>query len=296
MKSNNNLADSAPPPQDSDTDSGICADSDQSSPRHPVASSHFPHYNHPQHVYRQQLAEDRDYLTPNCASEVSVLSPRRLPPRPSTVAGQIRTGKQQFRVRFADEVNSGASTSSSSSEQSNTSPRQPEPILNYSDINAPRVSSSRRLPHASYSIEDVESLPEPPSYAIAVQRLRASDMPRESIRDTVIRQNVQDAFNRQFRNRSSSLPRGTRRESSELSSATDRLIYDYQMNRLFPDEILGSLDNLNIHSACGVPLDDMTFKRRKLPVAPLMGSATNIPDAVDVQSECGRQPALMRQR
>ncbi|VDO21493.1 unnamed protein product, partial [Haemonchus placei] len=122
--------------------------------------------------------------------------------------------------------------------------------------------------HYSYSIDDVESLPEPPSYEVAISRLRQFEKPRESIRDFVIRQNVNEALNRKLRSRSSSLPRLQTAEMNELPYRSPPRTLNYQMDQM-RNLAIGSLDNLN-----------NTLRRRRLPVAPLLGSLTKIPGSV----------------
>ena len=75
----------------------------------------------------------------------------------------------------------------------------------------------------------MESLPDPPSYAVAVQRLRTNPPIRESVRDSVIRHNVENTL----RNRSSSLPRGAR--GMDLNG-----FYSNYGN----EHLMGSVDNL----------------------------------------------------
>ena len=67
------------------------------------------------------------------------------------------------------------------------------------------IHYSARINRTGFSVDDVESLPDPPSYAVAVQRLQNRPT-RESVRDSVIRHNVENTL----RNRSASLPRGVR--------------------------------------------------------------------------------------
>ncbi|PIO64389.1 hypothetical protein TELCIR_13984, partial [Teladorsagia circumcincta] len=188
-------------PQDSDTDSGICADSDQPSPRQPVEIPLLFSSNN----YADYLVPD-SYRRPLASSDTT----RKLPQRP-TVSNSAARNIKTYRVRFADEVDSGASTSSTCSEQSTKSasrcantirqqqqqlalldtPQATTPHANQmtrpkKNISLPsthtyikqpesRVTTTRKPDHAvhySYSIDDVESLPEPPSYEVAINRLR----------------------------------------------------------------------------------------------------------------------------
>ncbi|CAI4222204.1 unnamed protein product [Auanema sp. JU1783] len=325
-------------PQDSDTDSGICADSDQSSPRQGSQSSIPSSYSsQPQYIYRHLTDENRDYLTPNSARRLfhgaSEPSRRTLPPRPGTAQSQQRSSKSQFRVRFADEVDSGASTSSSASSEHSNSPRAVDrltavtnyattfniPSNNFSKYeqslsdrrfdSLPRALPTRRMSGPNtFTIEDVESLPGPPSYNIALQRLRSLEHAprRESIRDSVIRQNIEDTLSRTMRNRSSSLPRGNQTSQRSRYEPTPDFRFrpqmlDYQMNRLGPmDQMVGSLDNLRVNTEQDHTMntihDELMKRRRRLPVAPLMGSNINIPDAIDANREVIRQPAFLKQR
>ncbi|CAJ0962443.1 unnamed protein product, partial [Mesorhabditis belari] len=236
-----------PPPQDSDTDSGICADSDQSSPRHAQPINGFPGSSLPRHLapgYQPpRELDNRDYLTPNSARRllegVNIsASPRRLPQRPTGApaapAPPLQNGgpaarvAKQFRVRFADQVSDGLACTSSGSSDSNTSPKgaqnscvtfypqsgvginqtavpatvtqqngflsspsrkfeatngklaqksQPASERGYETLSRAPPPAMRKLQHNSYSIEDVEGLPEPPSYSIAMQRLRQLQQP-----------------------------------------------------------------------------------------------------------------------
>ncbi|CAJ0572172.1 unnamed protein product, partial [Mesorhabditis spiculigera] len=223
----------------------------------------------------------------------------------------------------------------------------------YENARAP-PPTMRKLQHASYSIEDVEGLPEPPSYSIAMQRLKqlqnqwdrrpnsASPLhgrpslaqsnsvgpsppipvsqtsgssynspvlgtkissqlsqPRESLRDSVIRHSVENTLNRQFRNRSASLPRGTHLYDYEAMNEfipTPARVYDLQQfNRLTPaEQMAGSLDNLHINTQFEMETD--LAGRRRLPAPPpgvvnqQFGSDSEMLDPV------GRQPAYSRQR
>lgn len=187
------------------------------------------------------------------------------------------------------QVDSGASTSSSTDSprvETTFSPSKSITLVNnnYAQIEQQqrRYDSLRksswpsfksdtlaRIGRPGYSVDDVESLPDPPSYAVAVQRLRTSLPPaRESVRDSVIRHNVENTL----RNRSSSLPRGTR--GMDLSG----FYQDCERNMN-----MGSVDNLYGN------YEDNSMRRRRLPPAPLLRQETDITERV-------RQPALMRQR
>lgn len=307
-------------PQDSDTDSGICADSDQPSPRQPVeipllfTSNNYADYLVPD-SYRRSLAKSD--------------TARKLPQRPTASSSAVRNIKT-YRVRFADELDSGASTSSTCSEQSTksarcantvqerqqtaldmqqttspyvnqlsrtTKPHSPPSSQNYSE-QIEGSSSTLRKPNRSlnsysYTIEDVESLPGPPSYDVAISRLRQFEKPRESIRDFVIRQNVNEALSRKLRNRSSSLPRIESADLDELAYRTAERPLSYQMDQL-RNMAIGSLDNLNIEADSP---NQNTMRRRRLPVAPLMGSLSRIPCSQPAETEfLGGTSRLMQRR
>ncbi|CAI5455766.1 unnamed protein product [Caenorhabditis angaria] len=266
-------------PQDSDTDSGISADCDQSSPRggggatsvggyHQLTSSalrrhqqHLDPYHHNQTI---RSHSSNDYLTPNSARKIAAASgsslttssstsssnstPRRLPPQPTQQQQQQSTPtsttltKAKYRVRFADEVDSGASTSSGTS-SAHISPRndqkemlltsdphhthipqnissysQQQPIIpNGNNKTQPRSGTLQRGPTRRTMMSStpqpqptyVDQIPDPPSYNLTMQRLRSAE-PVESFRDAYIRKNVADTLQRRFRQRSSSLPRGNK--------------------------------------------------------------------------------------
>ncbi|XGW32557.1 hypothetical protein V3C99_017257 [Haemonchus contortus] len=307
-------------PQDSDTDSGICADSDQPSPRQPVEIPLLFTSNN----YADYLVPD-SYRRPLGASDTA----RKLPQRPTASNSAARNIKS-YRVRFADEVDSGASTSSTCSEQSTKSvnrcvtairPRQQLSALDAPQTTSPYVAqmsrpnkttsapptqayikqpencvATTRKPghgvHYSYSIDDVESLPEPPSYEVAISRLRQFEKPRESIRDFVIRQNVNEALNRKLRSRSSSLPRLQTAEMNELPYRSPPRTLNYQMDQM-RNLAIGSLDNLNV--TVDSP-NKNTLRRRRLPVAPLLGSLTKIPGSQPEDLEFVCQPSRLMQR
>ncbi|CAD6187508.1 unnamed protein product [Caenorhabditis auriculariae] len=329
-------------PQDSDTDSGISADCDQNSPRQfnnthsaqrgaqnlKYVNSVFPNYNNYHQTYRNPSTSD--YLTPDSARRIAALStPRRLPAQPP--AATLNKSKQ-FRVRFADEVDSGASTSSGHSSATNSprndlleinspafgtsynSPRETNEALrsSTSDLSQSRTDSLQRSaqrrqpsmqqPPPSFKIGHLKEPLEPPSYSIALQRLRKVSQPSESLRDAVIRRNVTDTLQRQFRQRSSSLPRGNK----TYFDGVDSVAYDYQpynnQSALINNQLPGSLDNLHITTG--------TMKRRKLPTAPLMGSSCMLHMAdndelstframqhqrmMDCDRELKRQPVMLR--
>ncbi|KAK6766779.1 hypothetical protein RB195_026199 [Necator americanus] len=282
-------------PQDSDTDSGICADSEQPSPRQLIE---IPL------IFSSNCGSD--YLTPESYRKPLLFSEtsRKLPQRP-TGSGSVARNIKTYRVRFADEVNSGASTSSTCSEQSNKStrcatavPQRQQPNLDIPETPAPHFSNiargnnacltpqsqtfenqlekykgvrkTDRLGNYSYPIEEVDTL-RPPSYDFAINRLRRKEKPRESIRDFVIRQNVNEALSRKLRSRSSSLPRMDREYDINESFYSPQLPPSYQIDDS-RNLTLRSLDNLNID--CDSHIVDSS-RRRKLPVAPLLGRMVN---------------------
>ncbi|CAG9536554.1 unnamed protein product [Cercopithifilaria johnstoni] len=117
------------PPGDSDTDSGICADSDnQLSPRHINVRFLGDKSKKLQHkfeipVYREHLTPENAWYDPftlkRVPTNLSKLSyQRRLPERlqMNCYNGQTSKNGKQYRVRFADQVSStdGGSSSSSS--------------------------------------------------------------------------------------------------------------------------------------------------------------------------------------
>ncbi|KAF8383398.1 hypothetical protein PRIPAC_72540 [Pristionchus pacificus] len=142
-------------------------------------------------------------------------------------------------------------------------------MINYDTVNDRRADAPR-----GYSVDDVESLPEPPSYSLALQRMRsdggavveergrsrsrreqetswsAAVQPRrESVRDTIIRQSLEDTLRqREFereqreplylRNRSASLPRGHRRSEGEIQP-----LWRHQIS---PSQLASSVDNLHL--------------------------------------------------
>ncbi|KAK6034306.1 PDZ/DHR/GLGF domain protein, partial [Cooperia oncophora] len=254
---------------------------------------------------------------------------RKLPQRPTasnTAARNIKT----YRVRFADEVDSGASTSSTCSEQSTKSAsrcatairqRQQLSSLDTPQATSPYVTqmtrpkkttstpsthaymkqpdncitTARKPSHAvqySYSIDDVESLPEPPSYEVAISRLRQFEKPRESIRDFVIRQNVNEALSRKLRNRSASLPRLETADLNELQYRSPPKTLNYQMDQL-RNLAIGSLDNLSV--SVDSP-NKNTLRRRRLPVAPLLGSLSKIPGVQPDDFDFAPHSSRMMQR
>ncbi|EYC00495.1 hypothetical protein Y032_0115g502 [Ancylostoma ceylanicum] len=301
-------------PQDSDTDSGICADSEQPSPRQLIEIPLIFSSN-----------SNSDYLTPESYRKPLLFSEasRKLPQRPigsGTAARNIKT----YRVRFADEVNSGASTSSTCSEQSNKSTRcatatltRHQPTLDVSEVTVPHFSTMTRSNNAchappshtfenqqekykgvqkidrlgnySYPVEDVDTL-RPPSYEFAINRLRRKEKPRESIRDFVIRQNVNEALSRKLRSRSSSLPRMDREYDVNEAYFTPRIPPNYQISNR-QNATLRSLEDLNIDNDSLI-VD--TTRRRKLPVAPLLGRMTNMAVARPVDPGLALHPALLR--
>ncbi|ETN81429.1 PDZ/DHR/GLGF domain protein [Necator americanus] len=188
---------------------------------------------------------------------------RKLPQRP-TGSGSVARNIKTYRVRFADEVNSGASTSSTCSEQSNKSTRCATAVPQRQQPNLDRLGNY------SYPIEEVDTL-RPPSYDFAINRLRRKEKPRESIRDFVIRQNVNEALSRKLRSRSSSLPRMDREYDTNESFYSPQLPPSYQIDDS-RNLTLRSLDNLNID--CDSHIVDSS-RRRKLPVAPLLGRMVN---------------------
>uniref|UniRef100_A0A8R1DYY8 PDZ domain-containing protein n=1 Tax=Caenorhabditis japonica TaxID=281687 RepID=A0A8R1DYY8_CAEJA len=128
-------------PQDSDTDSGISADCDQGSPR-AAAGFHtggLVNQSQPRRIpdipptaYHNSRSQSSsaDYLTPNSARKIAGYgtTPRRLPLQPQQQSTPPPT-KTKYRVRFADEVDSGASTSSGTS-STHISPRNnPQEML-----------------------------------------------------------------------------------------------------------------------------------------------------------------------
>ncbi|EGT58025.1 hypothetical protein CAEBREN_07197 [Caenorhabditis brenneri] len=328
-------------PQDSDTDSGISADCDQGSPRAAVfgapinGTANVQQGNTPRRIpdlpqqpyqnFRSQSSAD--YLTPNSARKIASYSttPRRLPLQPQQQTAPPVT-KAKYRVRFADEVDSGASTSSGTS-SAHISPRNdPQEMLMNSAVGVPQITTTfqqptghiqnlsdtqskvnkndfsqvnrsspslgsrtgtlqrtpnRRLPISSTPqpqptyVDQMQSLPEPPPYTIAMQRLRnVNPQPQESFRDAFIRKSVNDTLQRRYRQRSSSLPRGNKSYYEGID------YYDMQpparppthqsplMNSI--NQLPGSLDNLHITN------HNTGMRRRKLPTAPLMGSSCQL--------------------
>ncbi|VDL76605.1 unnamed protein product [Nippostrongylus brasiliensis] len=96
---------------------------------------------------------------------------------------------------------------------------------------------------------------------------RQMEKPRESIRDFVIRQNVNEALNNKLRSRSSSLPRIESTDLNEIQYrlATTPLRHQYDPMR---NLAIGSLDNLTIDYDSP---NKNSLRRRRLPVAPLLG-------------------------
>uniref|UniRef100_A0A1I7TZL5 PDZ domain-containing protein n=1 Tax=Caenorhabditis tropicalis TaxID=1561998 RepID=A0A1I7TZL5_9PELO len=329
-------------PQDSDTDSGISADCDQGSPRAAVFGGasingtgngqqgtprRIPDL--PQTAYQNFRSQSSaDYLTPNSARKIASYSttPRRLPLQPQQQTAPPVT-KAKYRVRFADEVDSGASTSSGTS-STHISPRNdPQEMLMNSAVGVPQITTTyqqpaghiqnstdtptklnknefsqlnrsspsscsrtgtlqrtpnRRLPISSTPqpqptyADQLQSVPEPPPYTIAMQRLRTvNPQPQESFRDAFIRKSVNDTLQRRYRQRSSSLPRGNKSYYEGID------YYDVQPPVRPPtthhsplmtsvNQLPGSLDNLHITNL------NMGTRRRKLPTAPLMGSSCQL--------------------
>ncbi|GMR30050.1 hypothetical protein PMAYCL1PPCAC_00245, partial [Pristionchus mayeri] len=191
-------------------------------------------------------------------------------------------------------------------------------VINYDVVNERRADNAR-----GYSIDDVESLPEPPSYSLAVQRMRsdggavveergrsrsrreqemswsAAVQPRrESVRDTVIRQSLEDTLRqREFereqreplyhRNRSASLPRGHRRSEGEIQP-----LWRHQIS---PSALASSVDNLQLeeYGMEGMPNYAESVgslqRRRCLPPLP-------VPDQGSPSAGYGRRPAYSRGR
>ncbi|EJD74439.1 hypothetical protein LOAG_18247 [Loa loa] len=106
-----------PPPGDSDTDSGICADSDnQLSPRHINAT--FLNNKSKKLQRKFDIPAYGEHLTPENAREVDTFSyQRRIPEELQTNYYNSQTSRngKQYRVRFADQVLSMDDGSSSSS-------------------------------------------------------------------------------------------------------------------------------------------------------------------------------------
>ncbi|CAB3400535.1 unnamed protein product [Caenorhabditis bovis] len=310
-------------PQDSDTDSGISADCDQGSPKNGFGSvnnsirrnpdnSNFTKFGGNQfHTIRNQTTAD--YLTPNSARKIASLStPRRLPLQPHHATPTL--SKTKYRVRFADEVDSGASTSSGAS-STHVSPRndqqeiplnsalpstysqsytentiKPLPaneMLRSSSVQQPRSGTLqrnpiRRLPNSStpqpqptYATESLNGIADPPPYTIAMQRMRTFEQPTESFRDAYIRRNVADTLQRRYRQRSSSLPRGNKSYYDGIDS------FDFQpLQPPAQPSLMVAANQLpgsldNLHISLGAS------KRRKLPTAPLMGSSCQLRDDAD---------------
>uniref|UniRef100_A0A0R3S100 PDZ domain-containing protein n=1 Tax=Elaeophora elaphi TaxID=1147741 RepID=A0A0R3S100_9BILA len=112
-----------PPPGDSDTDSGICADSDnQLSPRHPNAV--FLDDKSKKLQRKFEIPAYREHLTPESAWRVrkNISYQRCLPEGQKTNSynSQIPRNGKQHRVRFADQVSSTDGSLSSSSGWDNT--------------------------------------------------------------------------------------------------------------------------------------------------------------------------------
>ncbi|PIC15326.1 hypothetical protein B9Z55_022348 [Caenorhabditis nigoni] len=336
-------------PQDSDTDSGISADCDQGSPRAgavfgtPVngvvngqqvtTQRRIPDLPQPSYQnFRSQSSAD--YLTPNSARKIAGYgtTPRRLPLQPQQQSVPA-AGKTKYRVRFADEVDSGASTSSGAS-STHISPRNdPQEMLMNSAVGVPQISTTfqqptghiqnstdsplkvkqnefaptvnrgsplshqrtgtlqrtpnRRLPISSTPqpqptyADQLEAL-EPPSYTLAMQRLRTvPQQPQESFRDAFIRKSVNDTLQRRYRQRSSSLPRGNKsyyegidyydvQQPQPPVSVRPQTSLHHSPLMTSVNQLPGSLDNLHITNL------NMGMRRRKLPTAPLMGSSCQL--------------------
>ncbi|KAF1746690.1 hypothetical protein GCK72_023147 [Caenorhabditis remanei] len=159
-------------PQDSDTDSGISADCDQGSPRAAVFGTsingtvngqqgntqrRIPDL--PQSAYQNFRSQSSaDYLTPNSARKIASYSttPRRLPLQPQQQSTPPVT-KAKYRVRFADEVDSGASTSSGTS-STHISPRNdPQEMLMNSAVGVPQVTTYQQPAGHSQNHTDTQS-------------------------------------------------------------------------------------------------------------------------------------------
>ncbi|CAJ0610166.1 unnamed protein product [Cylicocyclus nassatus] len=314
-------------PHDSDTDSGICADSEQPSPRQAIEIPLIfsPNTNNSDYLISE------GFRKPLLYPEVS----RKLPQRPAGSATASRNIKT-YRVRFADEVNSGASTSNTTTprfEQSTSKPQrcataviqrsQPQPSLETPEAEpqfskVPRSNNAYahppshpshtyenqldkyremqkidRLGNYSYPTEEVETL-KPPSYEYTINRLRRKENPRESIRDFVIRQNVNEALSRKLRSRSSSLPRMDMGFDVNETYYSPQLAPNYQVQDNRQNLMLRSLEDLHIGNDS---LSTDTVRRRKLPVAPLLGPLQVVSSArVADPAYNTLHPALMARR
>ena len=101
----------------------------------------------PQSAYQNFRSQSSaDYLTPNSARKIASYSttPRRLPLQPQQQSTPPVT-KAKYRVRFADEVDSGASTSSGTS-STHISPRNdPQEMLMNSGKQKTRILRKQEL-------------------------------------------------------------------------------------------------------------------------------------------------------
>ncbi|VDM38847.1 unnamed protein product [Toxocara canis] len=331
-------------PGDSDTDSGICADSDnQLSPRRSSTAVQPSASDENKTKIRSQAGDpisNKDYLTPNSARRLfgnnadgaTSCLPRRLPQRPrvNTVGSQGNRSGKQFRVRFADQVCSSAGSSSSSCTSENTAEmgatatapiysgyytdgatssaihdRRPLSNANESEFNSGLCSchyplSSTRfsgyIPRqgngGAFSLNDVESsVPGPPSYALAMTRIRRNDHQRFS------RINAPPRVIRHYQNRSSSLPRGlhhseyddSRRSSFDCFEQSQCLDFKIPDKSAVDSILARSIENLCVtESSMRTNFGVRPGSGRRLPEAPV---AANVPPSGAI-----RQPALSRQR
>ncbi|CAI2357873.1 unnamed protein product [Caenorhabditis sp. 36 PRJEB53466] len=161
-------------PQDSDTDSGISADCDQGSPRAAQGfgttnGGHSGQFGSSRRVtdlpptsYQTLRSQSSaDYLTPNSARKIASYSttPRRLPLQPQQQPAPPTSTKTKYRVRFADEVDSGASTSSGTS-STHISPRNdPQEMMMNSAVNAPQITTNFHQPAAVYKQNSGDTKP-----------------------------------------------------------------------------------------------------------------------------------------
>lgn len=166
--------------------------------------------------------------------------------------------------------------------------------------------SSTPQPQPTYT-DQMQSLPEPPPYTIAMQRLRfvpfsrhhgifdfsrsVDQQPQESFRDAYIRKSVNDTLQRRYRQRSSSLPRGNKSyyEGIDMYDVQPPILPPTQQSSLLASihQLPGSLDNLHItvtnwgqKTHYMRPFQNQLnmggMRRRKLPTAPLMGSSCQL--------------------
>ncbi|KAJ1374110.1 hypothetical protein KIN20_036713 [Parelaphostrongylus tenuis] len=200
--------------QDSDTDSGICADSDHTSTKQrlqiPVIFSDI---------------KSTDYLNQRSHRPLTSLE-ASLRQQAVTRNPEATRNPKPYRVRFADE--------------SNGSIKQPM--------------------NCEFIILQLQHLVSGQHF-----ELRKNGGFRESIRDSVIRQNVNEALNWKLHNRSSSLPRMEEYIITEFCHKPTRCVNYQGING-------GSLEKLDFDSDPFPNPNSNTLRLRKLPVVPVLHS------------------------